>query len=354
MPLLITFESVATSRVPGLARALVRAGARPVYVGPAAADIPGVHTVATASAERSILASALGAVHRHGRPGVVFVETHTRGGLLFAAQSYRRGPSVLYFCARPLSGLRPDAASWRRLAAGRLLGAAANRAAKVFAETEDAADGVLRLGVREVEIVSRGVDLSQLPLAERHEARTALGLPPSSRVVAMVGPLDDEARLQIVGLAHRRLAGVTLLVAGSGRAEGLLSALAASARPSSPVLTLGPQSPGTTVAAALAADVGLAWDAETSRAFLALGRRVVTPSDLAHHVIGNEPAPPYPEYRSVFEMDVSREGVLHALRSALEEDAAHPFDSSAIEQARARLDEVRRLNALAAFLLEVR
>ena len=102
-------------------------------------------------------------------------------------------------------------------------------------------------GVEEMELLAAGLDLTNLPLGERGQARAALGLPEGMKVLGLVGPLDPATHLETLSLAHRHLAGVALLVAGDGPAEGTLFAMANATRPSSPVIHVGPLTPATRV-----------------------------------------------------------------------------------------------------------
>ncbi|MCA9555650.1 MAG: hypothetical protein KC933_36810, partial [Myxococcales bacterium] len=208
-------------------------------------------------------------------------------------------------------------------------------------------------GVEEMELLAAGLDLTNLPLGERGQARAALGLPEGMKVLGLVGPLDPATHLETLSLAHRHLAGVALLVAGDGPAEGTLFAMANATRPSSPVIHVGPLTPATRVITACAADVALTLTegrlSEESWALAALGRRqVVFPAEGTDGV-----AALYPEHRTVFEASPEQAPLQFVLQAALQEEATQgALPDAAVASVRRRLDAATRWARLAERVVE--
>lgn len=227
-------------------------------------------------------------------------------------------------------------------------GGACRAAAALLVGSDLAAEALARgTGVEDMELLQQGVDLELLPLGDRAEAKAALRLPPDRRVIGLVGDLHPYTQLDLLSLAHRKIPGLSLLVAGEGPLAGAIFAMSASTRPSSPVVHVGPLSPATRVLTACASDVGLALDSRglspESWNFAALGRRQVT-----YEVPGTDTlAATYPDHRTVFAAPAHpeslREVLVHALQEELE---VGPLPEAAVQTARRQLDASTRWTRL--------
>jgi len=285
------------------------------------------------------------------RPDVAALEVSAHLSATAAALKATRIPYLLWGSEAGL-GAAPSGPREVLDAALRL---ACQGAAAVVVGSDAAADRLAARGeIEELELLDRGVDLDNLPLGARAEARAALRLPETGlRVLGLVGTLDARTGLELLTLAHRQLAGVALLVAGDGPHEAAVFAMSTSTRPSSPVVHVGPLGPATRVLTACAADVTLALDSEAlspeSWNLAALGRRQVT-----FEVPGTDAvAAVYPEHRTVFAAPPHPEALREVLAAALEEEAqAGPLPEAAVEQARAQLDAATRFGRLAQRILQ--
>ncbi len=128
--------------------------------------------------------------------------------------------------------------------------------------------------------VSTGVRLDQQPIGPRTEALAALGLPADRQLAGIITDLGPKSRIDLLLDAYRSMPGVGLLVSGEGPQLDRVRAMQMTARPSAPVIPVGPRGPATDLLVACAATVGIDLEVpgpgDGARAFLAQGRRVVT------------------------------------------------------------------------------
>jgi hypothetical protein len=299
---------------------------------------------------QAALTARLAAARLVGRPDVALLELSPEGAAAAAALSAARVPYLVYASPALLGrGTGPGAELLQAA-----LRVACQGARAILVPSDPVAEHLARAaGVEEMELLAAGLDLAQLPLGERAAARAALRLPEGMHVLGLVGPLDAGTHLEALGLAHRHVAGVALLVAGEGPAEGTLFAMAGTTRPSSPVIHVGPLTPATRVITACAADVTLALTegrvADESWALAALGRRqVVFPAEGTDNV-----AALYPDQRTVFEAPPEPEGLRVVLQAALQEERAQgALPAAAVAAARAQLDAATRWARLAERVVE--
>jgi glycosyltransferase involved in cell wall biosynthesis len=202
------------------------------------------------------------------RPDVAWVEIGPDNVPMAAAIAAARIPLVLAF--------ESSARSIEEAGIG--LVASTLAAKRTVARSDEVASHAKeRLGAKTVEILPQVIDLGELEPKDRDEAKRALGIPKEQRVVALAGSLDEEQRLDLLAEAHRRLAGIALLVAGDGPGAMFVQAMSITARPSSPVLDLGDGSPKAREIAIGAADVCVSArtraSGRESLEYAALGRR---------------------------------------------------------------------------------
>lgn len=138
----------------------------------------------------------------------------------------------------------------------------------------------VELGIRGVRLLSGGsLNLDRLPWGPADEARRTIGLDPHQRLCALTGHLGPNVRVDLLALAHRKVAGLGLLVIGTGVQDPMVGAMAASTRPSSPVLHVPTVDVEARRIALQAADIALVLDQtelpEDARWAAALGRRIV-------------------------------------------------------------------------------
>lgn len=303
-----------------------------------------VHAVRGEGARGEAIAAArIGKEALLRRPAAALLEVSPWVSASAAALAAARIPYVLW---APRGALE-DLAGPRDLLDNALRGACGGAAAVIVGADAVAEQLARHAGVEDMELLSAGLDLEDLPLGDRAEARAALRLPEGPRVLGLVGPLGPETGLELLSLAHRTLAGVTLLVAGDGPSESAIFAMGGATRPSSPVVHVGPLAPATRVVTACAADVTLALDTRTlseeSWRLAALGRRQV-----AFDVPGTDAvAALYPEHRTVFATPEHPEALRQVLAAALDEEAAQgPLPADAVQAARAALDVGTRWSRL--------
>lgn len=249
-----------------------------------------------------------------------------RGALALAA---RRVPYVLFLDDnfRGHRGRPADRATWT---------AAAQAAAWVVVTSEQIGHEVAQvLSLRQTMLMSPGVDLEQLPLADQSEARVALGLSPAGTVLTWLGPLEADAHLDVLALTHRHLAGTTLLIAGSGSNDGMIAAMTLATRPSSPVIPIGPDTPAVSVTAGLAATVCITQTLDAAERLLALGRRVVCwPNDEIEALGGLVPGK-----QVVFVAQPNSDSLQAALQSALDADKNSPLSEEDVKAMRESLGQ---------------
>jgi hypothetical protein len=195
--------------------------------------------------------------------------------LVFAGPGARSAPAALAALRVPVTLLVADGS----LGPGFLTSARFARAL-VALDPEVPPQLAERTGIRGISVLGGGLfDLDDLPTGTRAAAREQIGLERSQRFLAVTGDLDAPARLDLLALAHRKLAGVGLLVIGTGDQDARVAAMSAATRPSSPVLHIPTLDLEARRIALQAADVALALRPEGvgEDAYLAaaLGRVVV-------------------------------------------------------------------------------
>ena len=195
------------------------------------------------------------------------------------------------------------------------------------------------LGAEQVVVVANGADLDAARPGDRAAAREALGLPTEPKMIGLVANLAPELRMDLLAEAHRKLAGVALLVVGDGAQRGFVDAMAMATRPSSPVLYLGklphPQAVRAVQAVQVCVNVRDGCLGTKSLEYAAVGRRQVAfDTEGADRIAGL-----YPGLDAVH-LVAERSAV--ALRAALEaaldaELSRGPLPDDAVAAARANL-----------------
>ncbi len=286
----------------------------------------------------------LGARLLQARPIAALVQVGPGAEPFPAALAAARVPYSLLFGGEPFGAdTHPlTRETWRAAARGARVNLAEDEAlAQRWAEALELPE-VLAFGPR--------LDLGPWPLADRQQARRALGLPEQAQYLGLIADLEPPLRLDLLALAHRKVPGAGLLIAGDGSLRTMIEAMRVATRPSSPVLPLGPRSPTHDLAVALAADVHLLLDGDTARpealAAAALGRRQVN----LHEASATRLARLYPEHRTVFLAEPSEVSLTAAISRALEEERqAGPLPEAAVQATRRALDQstlARRLVSL--------
>jgi len=207
-------------------------------------------------------------------------------------------------------------------------------AAAVIADSPASAARARALGAKKVEVVLAAARLPDLLPGARDDAKKALDLPLEQRWLAHVGPLEHG--LDAIAAAHRHQAGIGLMIVAHGPRVTFAHAMTMAARPSSPVIVLGPEAGPVALWAADA----VIWqgDPRSDDALepLLLGRRAI---------LGEDPGLYAPELRSVHTGPL-----VEAMTAALEAEATlGPLPKDAVKQARNRarriieaLEAVRR------------
>jgi len=192
------------------------------------------------------------------RPDVAHVVLHAGSLGVPAALASTRVPVVLEL-DHPVFDDLAEASPMRREVVRETLRAAARSAsAVVVPRPELLAHLETHLGIRGAHLVPdfhRPAPALAAPM-DPAQAKGELGLLAAQRFFALVGPLDASVALESLALAHRRVPGAGLLVAGRGPAEPAIHAMAAATRPSSPVILLE-DVPEARHRAIAACDVGL-------------------------------------------------------------------------------------------------
>lgn len=205
--------------------------------------------------ESELTVRALAARARH-RPDVAHVVLHPASlGVPVALAA--TGVPVVLDVVRPLFDTRAsdrDPATALRRESLRMAARAAR--AIVVRSPGLAAHLEAHLGIRGVTVAAPRLDLDGLAPMAPEAAKAQLGLPPTARFFALVGPLEPRLALEPLMFAHRKVPGAGLLVAGRGPEEARIHAMAVATRPSSPVALLD-DTPEVRRAALSAADVGL-------------------------------------------------------------------------------------------------
>ena len=315
--------------------------------GPSGHDLRSVHVgprPSGVSARTATLAAKVSKQLLLWRPKAALIELGPTTSAVAPALTAARVPFIVWAPDQLLSLSSEETGTWM----GPALGHTCRSAAGVVVGSDAAAEWLsAHAGVSEMELLQRGVDLQQLPLGARAEAKAALGLPPDRPVLGLIADLQAWTRLDLLGFAQRKMPGVALLVAGEGPQEPAIFAMSASTRPSSPVIHVGPVSPATRVLTGCAADVGLALDrrglGDEAWNLAALGRRQVT-----FEVPGTDSlAAVYPEHRTVFAAPEDPTALRQVLDGALQEELQQgPLPEAAVLTARAQLDEHTRWTRL--------
>ncbi len=241
-----------------------------------------------------------------------------------------------------------------RLAA--LMTVAARAQALVCPSEAIAQRAVNLLRAAEASVVEPGLPLGSLARTERAKAKAQLGLHEDIRLLAMVGPLDPELRLDLVAHAHRKLSGVGLLIVGDGQGADFVQAMRAATRPSAPVLYMGPQPEETLRGALLAAHAVLDARAEGPSRYtplaLALGRRCVGFSSSGWARL----LPLYPpELNALTLVEPTEPQILRsALERTLSADGKAPLPEPAIRAAQSALGWSGAAQKIAQIIEEVR
>lgn len=116
----------------------------------------------------------------------------------------------------------------RQRVQGRLIAMTLRRAAAVVAVSRDLASKIERLGVdpRRIRHIPNGVDISRFSLADRVQARLALGLEPRGPLLLGAGRLEPVKDFGRLLHALALLEGVRLVLAGDGSQRSALERLA--------------------------------------------------------------------------------------------------------------------------------
>jgi glycosyltransferase involved in cell wall biosynthesis len=192
------------------------------------------------------------------------------------------------------------------------------------------------LGAQRIFLVENGADLVNATPGDRLQAREALNLPADGRIISAVGNLAPELRLDLLAEAHRKTAGVMLLVVGDGAQRPFIEAMQMTTRPSSPVVFLGRRPHAEAVSAVRAADVCINMRdgclGTKSLEYAAVGRRQV-----AFETEGSERIAALYEGLEASHLVKERSGsaVRQAIENALEaEKTLGPLPDEAIQEAR--------------------
>lgn len=353
-----------------LAAALARLGHHPVLVAPAGdPDLPGTPPVPVvrgpvvraplrpifgrAGLEVALTALASREVLRR-RPQVALVFAQDAGFGVARALAALGLPVVLLYPERRL----PAPTSPLRQALNREALRLAARCARALVTLDPSVPARLEaeVGIRGISVLGGGsLDLDGLPLEAPEAARTQIGLLSTQRFTALTGPLEPSVRVDLLALAHRRVAGVGLLVVGTGAQDSLVAAMSASTRPSSPILHVPTLDAEARSVALRAADLALSLDAagigEDILWAAALGRRVVALDAPGLDRIEQL----YPGLEPVIRV---RQGTAEALREGIEaglaiERARGPLPRPAVDAARRSLGRGRPVDQLVEVLASV-
>ncbi|MBI2376828.1 MAG: hypothetical protein HYV07_22710 [Deltaproteobacteria bacterium] len=224
---------------------------------------------------------------------------------------------------------------------------ALRRARAVTARDERAFDHGRRfLGLTSGEILGPGVALERRRSSSRDAVRAKLGLPTELKIVAIVEPIFEATPLGLISEAMRALAGVALLVEGGGPRDPELSAMALTARPSSPVIVYEPSAANRNLASD-AADVVL--DLGTSSPAPLADRRFVTlgTSGLLGARFGDGARAEAQRIGAVAEGSAS--ALVRELSLALSNGAVRAEDVEAFVESASWAGRARRLGALLGF-----
>lgn len=219
-----------------------------------------VRSIESGTDERPLPVQAFGA-SRYSPAGWRALRRTARGAGVVVAH----GSSTLLACGAGLAGTGVpfvylsigDPRYWagsrsRRLRARTLI----HRAAAVVAISPSARDVLVAhygLDARKVHVIPNGRRASRFPPVDavrRSAARRALGLPESADVVAVVGALGPEKRVDLAVTAAAQVDDVMLVVAGDGPEREALEARAARELPGRAVFLGATDGPETVLAAA--------------------------------------------------------------------------------------------------------
>lgn len=211
------------------------------------------------------------------------------------------------------------------------------------------------LSARRVTVIENGADLEVARPGDRAEARRRLGLSEDVRLLAVVGTLAHEVRLDLLQAAHRKLPGTGLVIVGDGPKADYARAMTQVARPSAPVWFLGPRPHEEAILVEQAADVCVSVrDGHVGMKVLeyaAVGRRLV-----AFDNEGIERLEAlYPGLDAVFVVaERTPEALAKALQAALDTEAAKgPLPTDAVERARSEIGWDRTAREIAELLSRV-
>ncbi len=199
-----------------------------------------------------------------------------------------------------------------------------------------------RAGIRGVAIEPQGaLDLALWPTIDVAEARRELGLHPEQRWFALVAPLEARLRLDLLGLAQRRIPGAGLLVVGEGPGVEAVVAMSMATRPSSPVQHLEDRSEVRALTVG-ACDVGLSLGSDEpgpeSGVYAAMGRRQVA---FDHPALARI-EPWYPGEMPVVRASPTEAGLRTAMEEAMNLSREGPLSAAHVERARQGLGAIDR------------
>ena len=237
----------AARHVIAVARELGRLGHGVTLIAPGRLDVPGVRQRRPAKVlapgarmELAIAAMATAAVARR-RPDVAYVRMSASTSAIPATLAALRVPVILALNGPILDELSALGRSEAVVGMAQVsLRAAVLFARAVIAPLPSVGEHAAHyLDAEAVEIVENGADLDAAIPGDRVKAREAIGLPPQQKILGLVANLAPELRLDLLAEAHRKVAGVALLVVGDGAQQPFVQAMGMATRPSSPVLYLG-------------------------------------------------------------------------------------------------------------------
>lgn len=275
------------------------------------------------------------------RPEVAYVRLSASSSLVPLALAAARIPFLVELNGPVTEEMAAAGAHPAKVqATAALLAGAIEMSAGLVAVTESIARYAREaLSARRVSVVENGADLGVAVPGDRAAARRKLGLPEDVRLIACVGTLANEVRLDLLQAAHRKLPGTALMILGDGPKADYARAMTQAARPSAPVWFAGQRPHEEAVLVEQAADVCVsARDGHVGMKVLeyaAVGRRVV-----AFDNEGIERLTAlYPDQRAVFVVrERSPEALARALDAALDAEASEgPLPAAAVERARRQL-----------------
>jgi glycosyltransferase involved in cell wall biosynthesis len=206
-----------------------------------------------------------------------------------------------------------------------------------------------------VTVIENGAELEVARPGDRRLARERLGLPGDKPLIALVGTLAHEVRLDLLQAAHRKLPGVGLIIVGDGPKADYARAMTQAARPSAPVWFLGHRPHQEAILVEQAADVCVSVrDGHIGMKgleYAAVGRRQVAFDNEGIERLRAL----YPHEEAVFVVEErSPEALARALSAALEAEASRgPLSSEAVERARTEVGWDQTAFKIVALLAQV-